>query len=79
MPIQVHVDLQKPFIIATDASNFASGSILSQHRDDGKLHPMAFQSRKIDIVNINYEVHDNELFAKIYSFAQWHHILKGFK
>ena len=41
-PIPAHVDLEKPFIIEVDVSDFALGSILSQQGDDEKLHPMAF-------------------------------------
>ena len=62
-PVLAHVDLQKPFIIEADASDFALGSILSQQGDDEKLHPVAFHSRKFDTAESNYEIHDKELLA----------------
>ena len=60
-PILMHADLSKPFIIEADASDFALGSILSQIGNDGKLHPLAFHSRKFEAAEINYEIHDKEL------------------
>ena len=76
-PILAHVDPEKPFIIEADASDFALGSILSQQGNDEKLHPVAFHSRKFDVAEINYEIHDKELLAIVDSFMQWRHFLEG--
>ena len=38
---------------------------------------MAFQSRKFDATEINYEIHDKELLAIVDSFTQWRHFLEG--
>ena len=70
-PGLAYVDPKKQFIIEVDASDFVLGSILSQQGDDEKLHPVAFQSRKFDDAEINYEIHDKELLAIVDSFAQW--------
>ena len=63
--------------MAADASNFALGSILSQQGDIEELHPVAFHLRKFDAAEINYEIHDKELLAIVYSFVQWRHFLEG--
>jgi hypothetical protein len=63
-PILAHIDLEKPFILEADTSNFELGSILSQQDNDENLHPVAFHSRKFDATKINYEIHDTELLAK---------------
>ena len=76
-PILMDADQSKPFIIEADASDFALGSILSQRTDDGKLHPVAFHSRKFEGAEINYEIHDKELLAIVDSFEQWRHLLEG--
>jgi len=57
-PILAHFDVQRPVIIETDASDFAIGAVLSQKNDEGKLHPVAFHSRKFQAMEINYEIHD---------------------
>jgi hypothetical protein len=41
-PVLIHPDPAKPFIVETDASDFALGAILSQFGIDGLLHPVAF-------------------------------------
>ena len=45
--------------------------------DDGQLHPVAFHSRKFEVAEINYEIHDKELLAIVDSFQQWPHFLEG--
>ena len=61
--ILVHPDFAKAFYLETDASDFALGAILSQMDVDGKLHLVAFYSRKFSAAGINYEIHNMELFA----------------
>ncbi len=70
-PILIHPDLAKPFIVETDASDFALGAILSQFRIDGLLHPVVFYSRKLTSAEINFQVYDKELLAIITAFEQW--------
>ena len=45
-------------IIETDASDFAIGVVLSQGDEEGRLHPVAFHSRKFQPAEINYGIHD---------------------
>lgn len=45
-PILIHLDFQKPFFLKSDASDFALRAILSQHGEDGRLHPAAFHLEK---------------------------------
>ena len=76
-PILTHPDFQKPFFLETDASDFALGAVLSQSSEDGRLHPVAFHSRKFTAAEINYEIHDKELLAIVDSFQEWRHFLEG--
>ncbi len=76
-PILTHPDFQKPFFLETDASDFALGAVLSQPDKDGRLHPVAFHSRKFTAAEINYEIHDKELLAIVNSFQEWRHFLEG--
>jgi hypothetical protein len=76
-PILIHPDLAKPFIVETDATNFALGAILSQFGIDGLLHLVAFYSRKLTSAKINYQVYDKELLAIITAFEQWRPYLAG--
>jgi hypothetical protein len=76
-PILIHHDPAKPFIVETNVSDFALGAILSQFGIDGLLHPIAFYSRKLTSVEINYQVYDKELLAIITTFEQWRPYLVG--
>ncbi len=69
-PVLIHPDPAKPFIVETDASDFALGAILFQFGIDGLLHPIAFYSRKLTSAKINYQVYDKELMAIIIAFEQ---------
>jgi len=52
----MQVDPTKSFTVETDASDFAIGACLLQIGDDGKLHPVAFSSRKLNGAELNYPV-----------------------
>jgi hypothetical protein len=64
-------------VVETDASDFAKGAVLSQYGDDGKLHPVAFYSKKFSLAEINYNIHDKEMGAIVASFREWEHMLKS--
>jgi hypothetical protein len=52
------LDLQHPFDIETDDSNYAVGAILTQHD-----HPMAYHSEKLlDDVN-KYPTYEKEMYS----------------
>jgi len=53
-PILAHFDPRKPILVETDASDFALGAVLSQRSEEGRLHPIAFHSRKFQPIEINY-------------------------
>jgi len=57
-------DLEKPYILKTDASDYTLKDILKQ-KVDKKLHPVAFYSRKFTDAELNYEIHDNKLLTII--------------
>ena len=73
-PILKIADYSKQFVLETDASDYALGSVLSQEFD-GKLHPIAFYSKKFTSTEANWEIHDKELYAIITSLRHWRHFL----
>ncbi|MBW0472796.1 hypothetical protein O181_012511 [Austropuccinia psidii MF-1] len=50
----------------TSASSYALGAVLSQVSDSGK-HPIAFDSRKLILAELNYEIHDKELLDIVWA------------
>ncbi|KAG5715251.1 hypothetical protein E4T56_gene2986 [Termitomyces sp. T112] len=67
------------FHVEVDSSDFATGAVLSQQlKEDSKWHPVAFYSKKsLNAVEWNYEIHDKEMLAIIWSFEEWQHFLEG--
>ncbi|ESK88465.1 pro-pol protein [Moniliophthora roreri MCA 2997] len=71
-------NLERPFIIETDASKWASGGVLRQEGPDGELHPCGFISHAFDVAERNYEIYDRELFAIVQALETWrHHLMEG--
>ena len=52
-PVLAYFDYTKRTVVETDASNWASGGVLSQFNDDGKLRPVAFFSSKHTVAECN--------------------------
>ena len=67
----------KPFIIEVCVFHFALKSVLSQTEDNMHLHPITFHSWKLELLEINYKIH-NDLLAILDSFEHWRHLLGGF-
>ena len=75
-PILVHFLCGRPTVIEIDASDYALGAVMSQECEDGRLHRMAFHSRKFQPAEINYDIHDKEMLAIVAALKEWEHILK---
>ena len=55
-----------PFKLSTDASDFATGAVLSQKDMQTNLwHPVAFFSKSLDVYERNYKIYDKKLLAVI--------------
>ena len=77
-PVLRHFDPDIPAIVETDASDFALEGILSQHHE-GRLHLIAYHSRKFTEAEINYDTADKELLAIVDCFKRWRWYLEGAK
>ena len=76
-PVLVHPDFQRPFVIETDASDTATGGILSQYASDGHLHPCAYRSSKMSLTEQNYDIYDKELLSIVHAFQDRRVYLEG--
>uniref|UniRef100_A0A8C5MDR7 Gypsy retrotransposon integrase-like protein 1 n=1 Tax=Leptobrachium leishanense TaxID=445787 RepID=A0A8C5MDR7_9ANUR len=68
---------QTPYFLEVDASEVATGAILSQQAADGLLHPVAYCSKKLSPAEINYDIGDHELLAIKRGLEEWRHLLEG--
>ncbi|KAH9246094.1 hypothetical protein BASA81_016371 [Batrachochytrium salamandrivorans] len=72
-----HPNDEQPFILETDASDFAISGVLHQHDQSNTLRPVAFYSRQMNNAERNYDIYDKELLAVVESFKHWRHLLQG--
>src|SRR5204863_8164824 len=61
----------------TDSSDFGNGMALYQEGDDGRLHPIAFDGRKLHGAELRYPTHEKELLAIKEALQKWHHYVEN--
>jgi hypothetical protein len=61
----------------TDASLYGIGGWLGQRHADGKIHPIAFWSRKLLPAEIHYPTHERELLALVEITKRFRHFILG--
>ncbi len=75
-PLLAHPDFSQPFILDTDASDLAIGSVLSQ-KIDGVERAVAFASRTLSKSERKYCVTRKELLAVVFFVKHFRHYLYG--
>ncbi|KEP45803.1 putative Transposon Tf2-1 polyprotein, partial [Rhizoctonia solani 123E] len=76
-PLLIQPNHNQPFFLECDSSDYATGAILSQKNQEGKLCPVAYLSKTLTPAERNYEIYDKELLAIIRAFKEWRHLLEG--
>jgi len=57
-PVLATTELDKEFRVEVDASNFATGGVLSVKCNDDLWRPVAFISKALNEMERNYEIHN---------------------
>ena len=70
-------DWDKPFILQPDASATGLGYVLSQIIADGEEHPIAFGSKKLFPMEINYSAIEREVLAIVKGIQHFRTYLEG--
>lgn len=76
--ILIFPNFEKPFILTTDASNYAIGAVLSQG-EIGKERPITFISRSLNETEEGYSTIEKEMLAIIWSLDKLRTYLYGAK
>ena len=73
-PILVFPNYSMPFTVHTDASDKGISSVLLQ-MVNSRLHPIAFDGRKLTMTEQRYSATERELLAIVYAYDQnFHHV-----
>jgi hypothetical protein len=71
-PVLTLLNLQQPFEIETDASDYAIGEVLTQQR-----HPVAYHSETLSDTVQKYPTNDKEMYSIVQACRQWKHYILG--
>lgn len=69
-------DLNRPFVIQTDASNLGLGAVLLQEHE-AELRPVAFASRSLTPAEVNYSTTEKECLAIIFALSKFDMFVDG--
>ena len=69
-------DLDKEFRIEADASNYATGGVLSMKCLNGLQRPVAFISKSLSDTKRNYEIHNKKMLAIVKCLEVQRHFLE---
>ena len=76
-PVLAAPDLDKEFRVEADASNYATGGVLSMKCSDKLERPVAFISKSLSDMERNYEIHDKEMLVIVRCLEAQRHFLEG--
>ena len=76
-PVLAAPDIDKKMRVEVDASDYATGGVLSMECEDGLWRPVAFLSKSLNETERNYEIHNKEMLAIIRGLEAWRHLLEG--
>jgi len=74
--VLVAPNLDKEFRIEANASNYATGGVLSMKYSDELWRPVAFISKSLSDTEWNYEIHDKEMLAVVRYLEAWRYFLE---
>ncbi|CAG9568732.1 unnamed protein product [Danaus chrysippus] len=77
-PVLAQADETKPYIIKTDASNFAIGAVLVQGEGENE-HPVEYASRLLNKSERNYSTTEREALAVVWAVNKFRGYIEGTK
>ncbi|XP_064464374.1 uncharacterized protein K02A2.6-like [Ornithodoros turicata] len=76
-PVLAHFDVNRPVLLACDASPYGIGAVLSQRTQNHLDVPVAFASRTLSKAEQNYAQLDKEGLVVVFGMKHFHHFVAG--
>ncbi len=76
-PIRAHPDFNKSFKLYTDASDTGLGAVLAQDDKGGKERVIAYEARRLSVLEWNYPTTEKECLAVIWAIQKFKQYLGG--
>jgi hypothetical protein len=70
-PVLLLLDYERPFMLYTDTSDYATSAILEQDDALGCSHLVASYSKSLQPMECNYKIYDKELLAIIHALCHF--------
>lgn len=68
-PLLAYPDLNKPFLIMSDASHVGVASLLLQHDDEMRAHPIKYTAKSLSTAARNYAIIDLEALSIVHALT----------
>jgi len=78
-PVLAIPEINREMRVEADASDYATGGVLSTKCENGKWRPVAFISKLLNATERNYEIHNKEILAVIRCLEMWRYYLERAK
>ena len=78
-PVLAIPDLDKKMRVEENASDYATGRVLSVKYGNEKWRPVISISKSLNATEQNYKIHNKEMLAVIQCLEAWRHYLEGAK
>jgi len=73
------LDLDKKMRMKVNASDYATGEVLSMKCKDERWRLVAYLLKLLNEMERNYEIHNKEMLVVIRGLENWRHLLEGTK
>ncbi len=74
-PVLAYPDYEKPFVVCTDASSGAVGTVLSQADGSGRGHSIHYASRALAAAESNYSAIEREALSVTFALKRFRNYL----
>lgn len=70
-PVLAFPDFEQPFLVEMDVSSKVVREVLSQQKEDGKIHPIHYASRTLNKAERNYSACEREEISVIFGLNKF--------